>query len=132
MQILANFISSIKTGCLNKVLSVIVRKNKKVLNLCLALEELGYISGFTILNNDFVKVYLRYYRNKSVIRTFNLFSKSSSRIYLKKKNIFGYKINSFIKNNNFTLFFSNNSSQILTDIELIMLNSGGEPVATIG
>jgi ribosomal protein S8 len=132
MNIFANFICSLKTACLNKVLSFVVKKNKKVIYLCLILEELGYISGFTILNSNYIKVNLKYYKNKSVIRTLNLFSKPSSRIYLKKKNIFGFRINSFIKNNNFTLFSSSFSKFFLTDIEMIMLGIGGEPVIVIG
>lgn len=132
MNIFPNFICSLKTACLNKVLSFTAKKNKKVIYLCLILEELGYISGFTILNSVYIKVNSKYYRNKSVIRTLNLFSKSSSRIYLKKKNVFGFKINSFIKNNNFTLFSTSFSKFFLTDIELIMLGIGGEPVITVG
>lgn len=132
MKIFADFISAVKTACLNRTSFLIARKNNKVLKLCLALEDLGYISGFTILNDNFVKVFLRYYRRKSVIRTLNLYSKSSSRIYLKKKNLTGFRINSFIKNNNFTLFFTNASPFFLTDIELYMLGIGGEPALTVG
>lgn len=132
MNIFANFVCSLKNACLGKILFFIAKKNKKVVYLCLILEELGYIAGFTILNDFYIKVNLKYYRNKSVIRTLNLFSKPSSKIFLKKKNIFGFKINSFIKNNNFTLFSTNSSKFLLTDIELIMLGIGGEPVVTIG
>lgn len=132
MNIFANFVSSLKTACLNKVFNFTAKKNKKVIFLCFILEELGYIAGFTILNQYYIRVNLKYYRNKSVIRTLNLFSKPSSRIYLKKKNIFGFRINSFIKNNNFTLFSSSFSKFLLTDIELIMLGSGGEPLLVIG
>lgn len=132
LNILANFICSLKTACLNRVFSFTAKKNKKVIYLCLILEELGYIGGFTIIDNLTIRVILKYYRNRSVIRTLKLFSKPSSKIYLKKKNIFGLKINSFIKNNNFTLFSSNLSPFLLTDIELIMLNSGGEPIVTVG
>ena len=132
MNIFSNFVCSLKTACLNKVLSFTAKKNKKVIYLCLILEELGYISGFTILNSIYIKVNLKYYRNKSVIRTLNLFSKPSSKIYLKKKNIFGFKINSFIKNNNFTLFSTSFSTFFLTDFELIMRGVGGEPIIMVG
>lgn len=132
MNIFANFVCSLKNACLKKILFFIAKKNKKVVYLCLILEELGYIAGFTILNDFYIKVNLKYYRNKSVIRTLNLFSKPSSKIFLKKKNIFGYKINSFIKNNNFTLFSTNSSKFLLTDIELIMRGIGGEPIVTVG
>lgn len=132
MNIFANFVCSLKNACLKKILFFVAKKNKKVVYLCLVLEELGYIAGFTILNDFYIKVNLKYYRNKSVIRTLNLFSKPSSKIFLKKKNIFGFKINSFIKNNNFTLFSTNSSKFLLTDIELIMLGIGGEPVVMIG
>lgn len=132
MNIFSNFVCSLKTACLNKVLSFVAKKNKKVIYLCLILEELGYIAGFTILNNIYIRVNLKYYRNKSVIRTLNLFSKPSSRNYLKKKNIFGFRINSFIKNNNFTLFSTSFSKFFLTDIEVIMLGIGGEPIITVG
>lgn len=132
MKILADFISAIKTACLNKSSSLLAQKNKKVLFLCLSLEELGYISGFSIVDTNHIRVFLRYYRGNSTIRSLNLFSKSSSRVYLGKKNIRGFRLGAFIKNNNFALFFSNVSPTFLTDIELIMLGSGGEPVVIVG
>lgn len=131
MTILSNFVCSLKTAAINKVNSLRAKRNKQVVYLCLALEELGYISGFTILDDRYICVHLRFFKNKSVIRSISLYSKPSSRIYLKKKNISGVGVGPFIKHNNFTLFSTSRGPGMLTDIELFMLGVGGEPIVTI-
>lgn len=131
MKIFADAICSLKVACKNKVSSVLIKKNKKVFRLCFALEELGYIAGFSLVGAQHIKVFLRYYRGAPAMRGLNIFSRSSSRIYLKKRNILGYRVGSFIKNNSFTLFFSSASPYLLTDIELLMLGSGGEPAVVV-
>jgi len=129
--LLANFISNLKSAYLNKTKTVISCSNKKVLNLCLVLEELGYISGFTCLPNNKICVHLRYYKNKPALRSLSLVSKSSSRVYFKKKNIFGTGVNSFISINGFILFNTSFSKNLLTDVELYMIGIGGEPVCVV-
>ena len=132
MHLLSNFVCALKTAAINKVSYLVARKNRQIVFLCLALEEMGYISGFTILNERTVCVYLRFFRNKCVIRYLSLYSKPSSKIYLKRKNVSGVRIVSFIKNNNFTLFSTSRGPHLLTDVETIMLGIGGVPVITIG
>jgi len=132
MKLFADFVCALRTAATNKVNSFYARRNNKVVSLCLALEELGYIAGFTLVGQHRVCVHLRFNKNKSIIRYLSLYSKPSSKIYLNRKYVTGIGIGSFMKNNSFTLFFTNRGRPLLTDVELTMLNIGGVPAITIG
>ena len=132
MKLFADFVCALRTATTNKVNSFRARRNNKVVSLCLALEELGYIAGFTLMGKRHVFVHLRFSKNRSIIRYLSLYSKPSSKIYLNRKYISGTGVNSFMKNNCFTLFFTNRGRPLLTDVELTMLNIGGVPALTIG
>jgi ribosomal protein S8 len=131
MQILSSFFGILKSCCLTKTKSFIAPCNKKVLRVCDTLYDLGYIYGFTLLTPSKVRIQLKFANNKSVIRSLNLVSKSSLRIFLKKKNLKGRNILTHIHTFSFLLLSTSLDTRLLTDIECFMLNIGGEPVAII-
>lgn len=131
MYIFSSFLGIFKSAILHKTSTILAPYNKKVIKLCEVLEELGFIYGFTILTHKQIKVFLKFYSNKSVIRGIHLVSKPSSRVHLKIKNLKGYGINSFIKKNSFTILTTSAKPIYLTDIECFLLHTGGEPVCVV-
>ena len=131
MKRLALFLSVLKSGALTKTTSVISKYNSLVIKTCLILEELGYISGFTILDNEYLKVKLRFYKNTSVIRSISLFSKQSLRVYLKVLPLKTKNSSSQIFKYSFTVVSTSKFPLFLTDFECVILNCGGEPVFVV-
>lgn len=131
MPILSSFVGTIKSAAQNKSNTAIVKYNKQVIKLCKVLEELGYIYGFTILNNFYLKVHLKYFENKSVLRNIKFVSKPSLRVYLKKRNLKGYHVLPFLKTNSFLVLHTSKSKDFLTDVECFLLGIGGEPAFLI-
>ena len=131
MQILSAFVGVLKFGSLTRRDYVVSVYNKEVLDLCSKLEDLGYISGFCIINTKYLKVFLKYYRNKPVLRNLSFVSRPSSRVYFKKRQLKGWGISNHFKSNNFMLLRTNKSSKLLTDIECMMLGTGGEPYLVV-
>lgn len=131
MTKLANLLSSLQTASLNKTTSIIINYNLLVLKACALLEDLGYISGFTIINSKKLKVYLRYYKNASVIRSARLFSKPSSRVYFKRRLFFKKNFKNSLQTNSFIIVSTSRSPMLFTDLECHLMNSGGEPLFLI-
>lgn len=128
---LSSFLGTLQSASLQKVTSLISPYNKKVIMLCKTLEDLGYIYGFTILKKKKVKVFLKYYSNKPVLRAARMVSRGSSRIYYRKKNLKGLNVNSYIKKNAFVILTTSNSKFYLTDIECQLHSVGGEPICVV-
>ena len=132
MFILFSFVGILKSAVLTKTKEIIVKYNKDVKRLCIILEDLGYIYGFTVLDEHYLKVHLKFFLNKSVIRSINFFSKPSSRIFLKKKHLKSKnQISSKIFSNSFIILTTSKSKNFLTDVECILLNIGGEPLFVV-
>jgi small subunit ribosomal protein S8 len=127
MHILASFLGSLKSAALSKKKTFICPYNKLVIKICNLLYDLGYIYGFTILDPKKIKINLKFANNKSAIRSLNLVTKSSLRVYLKKKNLKGRNILPFINTNSFLILSTSKDTRFLTDVECFMLNTGGEP-----
>jgi len=132
MPILSSFVGTLKSAAQNKTNTIEVKYNKRVIKLCKILEELGYIYGFTVLDKHYLKVHLKFYENKSVLRNLKFVSKPSMRVYFRKKHLKGYNVLSFIKTNSFLILHtSKNRGEFLTDVECFMLGIGGEPAFVV-
>jgi ribosomal protein S8 len=129
-MIVASFCASLQLGAVQKLQAVKVQKNKKVLQLCNLLLDLGYIAGYRILNDYRILVSLKYRNNRSTLRSFTIFSRPSSRVYYSRKNLLGRRVNNYFRSNSFTFFFTTRGI-LLTDIECFMLGIGGEPVCVV-
>lgn len=131
MPILSSFVGTIKSASAHKTNTIITRYNKEVKKLCKILEELGYIYGFTILDDKKIRVHLKFFENAPVLRNLKFVSKPSLRVYFRKKNIKGLNVLPFFKTNSFLILRTSKSDHFLTDIECFMLGIGGEPAFII-
>jgi len=129
-MIIASFCASLQSAASKKLCVVKVQKNKKVLQICNLLLDLGYITGYSHLNKQKLLVTLKYTANRGPLRSLILFSRPSSRVYFSRKNLFGKYVNNYYKTNSFTIFFTN-SGFVMTDIECFMHGIGGEPICVI-
>lgn len=125
MSTLNNFVNTIKTATISKILTVRTQKTKINLKILQLMYRLGYINNYFI-EKDSIKVYLKYYNNKSVINNITLILKSSRPSFQKKKNIIFFK---YFKKNGFTVY--NTSKGLLTDVECLLVGVGGEPLIFI-
>jgi ribosomal protein S8 len=131
MRSLNNFLSSIKIAATNKTTSVCSLYDGKILKVCRALYDLGYISGFTVLGPSKVIIFLKYRNSRSVLRSLTTVSRPSSRTYLRRHNVMGKGIISFIHTNSFLLLNTSSSKEYLIDIECYLLGIGGEPAIVV-
>ena len=106
-----------------KLTSIKILNSKYCLNIFLCFWELGFISGFKILNFKYILVYLRYSKYRiSTFRNINLISKPTNFIYLNVKML---KLNLYKSNLNSFLILSTNKG-ILIDKIAILNNIGGK------
>ena len=131
MKKLTLFLCVLRSAAITKTESIIVNYNSLVIKICLMLEDLGYISGFTVLDKTRLKLFLRFHKNSCVFRTINLFSKPSSRTYLKFKNLKKKQTISHINSLSFTILTTPHSPLFSTDLECVLMHSGGEPILVV-
>lgn len=123
---LAFLLSNIRVGFLAKKKSIISRYSLRALDCLELLYKLGYIHGYVLLQNGRVKIFLKYYDNKSVIRNIFLLSKTSRKEYISFRVLKGALVNNYISINGF--MFVSTPYGILTDVEAVLLKSGGRPI----
>lgn len=123
MKYLAQMISNIKVGLLSRSKFVVCKRTKLILECLNVIYELGFISGFSILNKNLVIIYLKYVNNKPAIN-FISFSSVKQKSYLKKKNFSVFALNKNF-NFNFTYLICSTSRGVLTSPELVLKNLGG-------
>jgi ribosomal protein S8 len=125
----ANSLSAINNACATKLSHIDIFFFKQNQKLVKSLFDLGFIRGFTYIRRlGKIRVFLKYFKNKSVMRSLNLVSKTTGRVYVSYKSLLQKKKFVFeIVGNNFLLFNTSScSDRYLTEVELIMLRSGGE------
>src|SRR5690606_30263749 len=123
---LAFLLSNIRVGFIAKKKFIISRYSMRSLDCLELLYKLGYIYGYTLLQNGRVKIFLKYFDNKSVIRNIFLLSKPSRKEYIPFRALKGALINNYISINGFMLISTPRG--IVTDVEAILLKSGGRPI----
>lgn len=107
--------------------SYIIQNKKKICESFLnILWEEGFILGYQDLehNSQKIKIFLKYNDNKPVIRSLNLISKPSRRIYYSINQIWKIKLNS-------SLIILSTNKGLKTLIECKKLGIGGEPLLII-
>lgn len=127
--LLANFLSILKFGSLKKLLFVYTPCNFMISNISMLIYDLGYISGFTIINRFYLKVYFKIYYSGPVLRNCFCLSTPSKRLYFDYTSLYGSKINNYIASNSFLIIST--SKGLLTDVECGIYKSGGEVLAYV-
>lgn len=121
-----NMFSNIKNGQLSKK-SFIYQKRKKICEKFLKiLWDEGFILGYKIdnINNNKIKIFLKYKNEKPVINSIIFVSKPGKRIYYSIKQI--WKLNS---TKNFIIFSTNKGLKTILDCKKMKI--GGEPFIII-
>ena len=115
--------AAIKNGSLSKRSFILCRKKKTCADFLKILWSEGYILGYSV-ENDKLKIYLKYVNNVPAIKSLNTISKPGRRIYLKVKQI--WKIDS---NKNFIIFSTSKGFKTIVDCKKLKI--GGEPILII-
>lgn len=120
---LGNLFSALKNGQMANRAFIILPKKKTCENYLKILWSEGFILGYFIENNK-IKIFLKYINEKPAINSLNLISKPSRRIFYSIKQI--WKIDS---NQHFIIFSTNKG--LKTIIECKKHRLGGEPIVLI-
>lgn len=116
--------ANIKNGQLTRR-SFIFQQRKKICESYLKIMwREGYVLGYTIENDNQIKIFLKYKNNQPVINSLNLVSKPSRRVYYSAKQI--WKIDS-----SKSLIIFSTSKGLKSILECKKLKIGGEPVIII-
>jgi small subunit ribosomal protein S8 len=119
---ISDMLARIKNACQRYFETVDIPSSKIKVGVLGVLEREGYINGFReITKNDhsYLRVTLRYYDGKSVIKTLDRVSKPSRRVYSRLKKI----SRAF---NGFGIYVLSTSKGIMSDVEARENNVGGE------
>lgn len=119
---ISDMLARIKNACQRYFETVDIPSSKIKAGILRVLEREGYINGFREIikdDRDFLRVTLRYYEGKSVIKNLDRVSKPSRRVYSKLKKI----SNVF---NGFGIYILSTSKGIMSDAEAKENNVGGE------
>lgn len=119
---LSNLFSKIKNGFLSKKTRIIQQNSKQCINILNILVNEGFIKTYKINSKNQIEVYLKYKKNKSVIKEIKRISKPGKRLYFKNKDLYSKKHGFYILST---------SLGILTDLEAKKLNVGGELICKI-
>lgn len=114
-----------------KQLSTLIPNTNLVCHILSILFRLGYISGFNILHNNKIRVFIKFEENGvPVIRGLHRVSKSGGRVYISYKKLLELNRNiSAVDTYKFLILST--SKGILTTREAIALNCGGEILAVV-
>jgi len=123
LNILSHLLVALKTNYANQNKFAFVRYNQFLIDVLFILYKDGIIDSYEIIPQSFlIKIKLRYFKNKPVIKFFKLISKPSYKVYLTSKNLL------FLNKKYDYLFLSTSkgliSSLKLQDISMI----GGQPL----
>lgn len=119
---LSNLFSTIKNGCLAKKSKIIQQKSKQNINILNILIKEGYIKTYKINSKNYLDIYLKYRKTKSVIKDIKRLSKPGKRLYIKNKDLYKKKTG---------LYIISTSIGFLTDLQAKKLNVGGELICKI-
>lgn len=124
--LISTFLSILKFGSLKKKLYVYAPNSLLILHSSSIIYDLGYIRGFTIINNFYLKIYFKNFYSIPVLRSVFALSVPSRRWYFDYKSLYGARINNFLSTNNFLIVST--SKGLLTDIECNIYKMGGEVI----
>lgn len=119
---ISDMLARIKNACQRYFETVDIPSSKVKIGILRVLEREGYINGFKEVkenNRSILKVDLKYYEGKPVIKVLDRVSKPSCRVYSKLK-----KIDSVF--NGFGIYVLSTSKGVMSDAEARENNVGGE------
>ena len=119
---ISDMLARIKNACLRYFETVDIPSSKVKIGILRVLEREGYINGFKevkVDNRAILRVDLKYYEGKPVIKMLARVSKPSCRVYSKLK-----KISSVF--NGFGIYVLSTSKGVMSDAEAKENNVGGE------
>jgi small subunit ribosomal protein S8 len=119
---ISDMLARIKNACQRCFETVDIPSSKIKAGILRVLEREGYINGFSEITKDdraFLRVTLRYYDGKSVIKILDRVSKPSCRVYSKLK-----KVSHVF--NGFGIYVLSTSKGVMSDAEARENNVGGE------
>ncbi len=118
MNLLSDLVAQLKAGSLHHKKHINAKKNKLIIECCFLLYELGYISSFSVQENN-VRIFLKYSEGRSTLINVLILSKSSKKLYIKKD-----KLRSLVKNSSKTYVVSTKYG-LITGQKALELNIGG-------
>ena len=119
---ISDMLARIKNACQRYFETVDIPSSKVKVGILRVLEREGYINGFkevTENNRKILRVDLKYYEGKPVIKMLDRVSKPSCRVYSKLK-----KVGSVF--NGFGIYVLSTSKGVMSDAEARENNVGGE------
>ena len=119
---ISDMLARIKNACQRYFETVDIPSSKVKIGILRVLEREGYINGFkevTENNRKILRVDLKYYEGKPVIKMLDRVSKPSCRVYSKLK-----KVGSVF--NGFGIYVLSTSKGVMSDAEARENNVGGE------
>lgn len=119
---LSNLFSKIKNGCLVKKSKITQQKSKKCIHILNILIKEGFIKSYKINSKNQLDIFLKYKKNKSVIKEIKQLSKPGKRLYITNKDLYKKKTGFYI---------ISTSIGVLTDLQAKKLNVGGELICKI-
>jgi len=127
---IANFLSKLVNGSLAKKEKITHYHSKKIIKILDVCLKKGLIRNYSFLpienNKQFIEVYLKYQKNKPVIKKMIMKSKPSKLSYINVKDVFF--LNKTYPN---SLIFISTSKGFMTTIEAAQLNVGGTLICQI-
>ena len=124
LHLLSDCFSRVSTATKVSKKDVVVLNSSLVKKSLHILVKLGYIRFFKIISFKYLKVYLKYFQNSSVLRGASTLSKPSLKFYVKYKNLQRFTFNNRFSINGFII--CSTSKGLLTDIECILSKIGGK------
>jgi len=123
LDLISDLIARINNGYMAKLHKIKVLNSRQTMTILALLLKLGYLSGFKVISNREIEVYLVYFRNQPAVRKIQRVSKPKQRIYfgvkeLQNRSALAYSQNGF--------FIMSTTAGIITDVEAMMLGVGGE------
>ena len=128
MKILSINLSIIKNGLTKQFSSVFIHQSNLTLSFLNVLFREGVIRSYSILPNNKIEVFLKYYKGISVIENITSISTSSRSIYYNIEDICYWK-NNYSPFNSFLVL--NTSKNIFSSNELDKYKVGGQVLCII-
>lgn len=124
---LGDLVSRLNVAAKGHLTSIVVRRSRFSLELLSILYLNGVIRGFTISGNS-IKIFLKYYQNKSIFKELKIISTPGRRIFW-RLNALAYKFN----NNAFSGFYviSTNKGLITSNSALLSSFLSGEIILKV-
>jgi ribosomal protein S8 len=131
MYLLADMFSRIRVAINRHIKNIIILNSKLCRFGLMIIKNLGYIIDYQVLNFKYLKINLKYFLGRSVLRLFMVLSRPSNRYYANVKKLKNMFYNNKIAVNGF-IICSTSKYGLMTELECLISNTGGEVLFFIG